>query len=70
MASGAGALRVQLGGAAPYHGVWEERPALGEGNAPDAHAIQRALRLVRNSVVLWLVVVLALGVLSKGWSHA
>lgn len=70
MAAGAGALQVRLGGAAPYHGVWEERPALGEGQAPDAHSIQRALRLVRNSVVLWLIVVLALGVLSQGWSHA
>ncbi|MBT2115542.1 cobalamin biosynthesis protein [Dyella sp. LX-66] len=54
MAAGAGALGVRLGGAAPYAGVWEERPALGEGAAPDAAAIRRALRLVRRSVLLWL----------------
>jgi adenosylcobinamide-phosphate synthase len=54
MAAGAGALGVRLGGAAPYAGVWEERPVLGEGAAPDAAAIRRALRLVRRSVLLWL----------------
>jgi len=60
MAAGAGALRVRLGGAAPYHGRWEERPELGEGEVPDANAIVRALRLVDRGVVAWLVVV-ALG---------
>lgn len=54
MAAGAGALRVRLGGAAPYHGVWEERPWLGEGDAPDAGAIARAQALVRRGVLLWL----------------
>ncbi|WP_266160692.1 adenosylcobinamide-phosphate synthase CbiB [Dyella silvatica] len=70
MAAGAGALQVRLGGAAPYHGVWEPRPELGEGRAPDARSIRAALRLVRNSVIVWLIVVCALGVLAKGWSHA
>lgn len=70
MAAGAGALGVQLGGAAPYDGVWEPRPALGEGDAPDAGTIVRALRLVRRSVVLWLVVALVLGWLWSGGSHA
>lgn len=54
MAAGAGALRVRLGGAAPYHGVWEQRPALGEGLAPDARSILRAQNLVGRGVVLWL----------------
>jgi len=54
MAAGAGALGVQLGGAAPYAGVWESRPNLGEGERPDALAIERSLALVRRSVVLWL----------------
>jgi adenosylcobinamide-phosphate synthase len=70
MAAGAGALGVRLGGAAPYDGVWEPRPALGEGEPPDARAIVRALRLVRRSVVLWLVVGLLLGVLRWGANHA
>ena len=56
MAAGAGALGVQLGGSAPYDGVWESRPDLGEGSPPDAGAIERSLALVRRSVGWWLVV--------------
>lgn len=70
MAAGAGALGVSLGGAAPYAGVWEPRPALGEGREPDAGSILRALQLVRRSVVLWLIVAGLLGVLSWGAAHA
>lgn len=62
MAAGAGALGVRLGGAAPYHGRWEERPGLGEGDPPDADAIVRALRLVDRGVVAWLLVALLGGV--------
>lgn len=58
MAAGAGALAVRLGGAAPYEGEWHERPALGCGDAPDAAAIRRALRLVRRSVAIWLAALL------------
>lgn len=63
MAAGAGALHVHLGGAAPYHGQWEPRPVLGEGDAPDAGAIRRALRLVDRGVVVWLAVALLIGVI-------
>lgn len=63
MAAGAGALRVQLGGPAPYHGEWEPRPVLGEGRAPDADAIGAALRLVRNGVLLWLAIAVVAWVL-------
>lgn len=70
MAAGAGALGVCLGGAAPYDGVWEPRPALGDGAMPDAHAIERALRLVRRSVVLWLAFALLFGLLRWGAGHA
>ena len=66
MAAGAGALRVRLGGAAPYQGVWEERPVLGEGATPDAASIRRAMRLVRRGVVLWLVVIWSI----EGIRHA
>lgn len=62
MAAGAGALRVRLGGAAPYHGVWEPRPALGDGQAPDARSIVRASALVGRGVALWLLVAAALSI--------
>lgn len=67
MASGAGALRVRLGGAAPYHGVWEARPPLGEGEPPDAGSIERAQRLVGRGVLLWLAAI-ALGAWAWGAS--
>jgi adenosylcobinamide-phosphate synthase len=60
MAAGAGALGVRLGGAAPYHGRWEPRPDLGEGDEPDAGSILRALRLVRRGVALWLMAICAI----------
>ncbi len=53
MAAGAGALRVQLGGAAPYHGQWQSRPLLGEGAPASAGSVRRALWLVRGGVALW-----------------
>jgi len=70
MAAGAGALGVSLGGAAPYNGVWEARPHLGEGDAPDARSIVRALQLVRRSVMLWLLIAVLLGVAHWGAEHA
>ena len=54
MAAGAGAIGVRLGGPAPYHGTWEDRPALGEGDAPDADSIAAASHLVMRGVWLWL----------------
>lgn len=73
MAAGAGAIGVQLGGPAPYHGRWEDRPVLGEGDAPNADAISAALRLVRHGVWLWLCVTAA-AVFAMYWvggrSHA
>ncbi|WP_172600365.1 adenosylcobinamide-phosphate synthase CbiB [Sulfurivermis fontis] len=54
MAAGAGALGLQLGGPASYHGSVEERPLLGEGGAPGAVDILRAIRLVQHSLWLWL----------------
>jgi adenosylcobinamide-phosphate synthase len=70
MAAGAGALDVRLGGAAPYNGVWEDRPQLGEGDAPDAVSIFRALRLLRNGVILWLAVALLMALAIRGGAHA
>ena len=59
MAAGAGAMNIELGGAARYQGEWHERPILGIGNKAVAADIERALKLVRHSVYLWLVVALA-----------
>ncbi|RFQ15119.1 cobalamin biosynthesis protein, partial [Pseudomonas sp. ATCC 13867] len=54
---------VALGGAARYHGALHERPQLGEGPAPSAADIWRALALVRQGVLLWLALILIPGVL-------
>lgn len=56
MAAGAGSLGVSLGGPAWYHGRLEQRPILGTGHAPNANDIERALGLIRRSLVLWLLV--------------
>ena len=66
MASGAGALRVQLGGAAIYHGALEQRPALGCGMAAGAADIFRAVQLVRHTLYAWLLVI-TLGALLLNW---
>jgi adenosylcobinamide-phosphate synthase len=58
MASGAGGLQLVCGGTARYHGVDEVRPVLGTGSAPHANDIDRALRLVRHAMWLWLAVLL------------
>lgn len=57
MAAGAGALGLALGGQARYHGEWTSRPALGEGLAPRAEDIGRAVALVRRALWLWLAVI-------------
>lgn len=62
MAAGAGALGIELGGPAPYHGQVKQRPRLGEGEAARPGDIARAVRLVDLGLVSW-VVLLLLG----GW---
>jgi len=57
MAAGAGALGIQLGGPANYHGETRLRPTLGSGAAPNREDIERAITLVRNSLLLWVVVI-------------
>lgn len=58
IAAGAGALGIALGGPARYRDAWHQRPALGVGKAPNSGDIERALRLVRHGVWLWLAVLL------------
>jgi adenosylcobinamide-phosphate synthase len=64
MASGAGALQLQLGGPAIYHGKREVRPQLGYGRAPRAEDIRRALGLIDRSLLLWLCVMALFPLLS------
>ncbi|WP_296255373.1 MULTISPECIES: adenosylcobinamide-phosphate synthase CbiB [unclassified Pseudomonas] len=56
MAAGAGALGVELGGAAIYHGELHQRPLLGEGAPADADSIDRGWQLVQRGVWLWLLI--------------
>ena len=69
MAAGAGALNIELGGAARYQGEWHERPVLGRGNKAVAADIERALKLVRQSVYLWLAIALILVLIIKYAHH-
>jgi adenosylcobinamide-phosphate synthase len=52
---------LALGGQARYHGEWQQRPALGEGLAPRAEDIGRAVALVRRALWLWLGAILVGG---------
>ncbi|TVO58551.1 adenosylcobinamide-phosphate synthase CbiB [Denitromonas halophila] len=70
MAAGAGALRVQLGGEAPYHGAMTQRPPLGSGSAPDANSLFAAIALVNRSLALWIGISLLAGAIAWGLPHA
>jgi adenosylcobinamide-phosphate synthase len=61
MAAGAGSLGVRLGGAAHYHASLQARPLLGEGRQAQPGDIERALRLIRRSLLLWVLLLLAGG---------
>ncbi len=56
MAAGAGALHITVGGAAVYHGLREDKPVLGVGEAATPADIVRAIRLIERSIALWLAV--------------
>ena len=64
LAAGAGALGIRLGGRALVRGEWVERPPLGGDSAPEAADIERALALVRNSLLLWLA---SIGLATAAW---
>jgi adenosylcobinamide-phosphate synthase len=61
MAAGAGSLGVLLGGPASYHGVAQARPVLGAGRQTNTADINRALRLIRRTLLLWVLVLCAAG---------
>lgn len=53
MAAGAGALKLTLGGPAPYHGAMREAPRLGDGRPPRGGDLARAVGLVERGMLLW-----------------
>lgn len=71
MSAGAGALQVQLGGNAVYHGTAKQRPALGMGALANTLHILSATTLVKRSIALWCGVILAASILMhlKGSSY-
>lgn len=66
MAAGAGSLGVSIGGSAYYQGKQHQRPVLGIGAEPVTNDIERALKLVRHGVWLWL----GLLAVASGLTHA
>jgi adenosylcobinamide-phosphate synthase len=64
LASGAGALGVQLGGAMQgYDGTLEARPEIGIGDLVEAEVLPSAVGLVWRALVLWLLLVFLLSML-------
>ena len=55
MASGAGALKIRIGGPVTYHGVLEDKPWLGMGGDAQEPDIERAINLIQRSVAVWIV---------------
>ena len=63
LAAGAGGLGLQLGGPASYHSESQAKPYLGEGLAPTAHDIHRAIILVQRALFWWLGMILLVALL-------
>lgn len=58
MVSGAGALNLQLGGAAWYHGKLKNKVFFGAANQPINNDINRANNLITRSLYMWVAVLL------------
>lgn len=63
MAAGAGSLNILLGGAANYSGKTESRPALGCGHKAVAEDINRALTLIKSTLLFWLLIIFIIDML-------
>lgn len=56
MAAGGGALEIKLGGPAIYHGKLDDRPVLGLGREVEAGDIVRSIRLLWQTIGLWILI--------------
>lgn len=63
MAAGAGALGIELGGPAVYHGEHQDKPYFGSQQKPEVSDIHRALDLLHKALFIWLVAALVGGLL-------
>jgi len=61
MAAGAGALQVELGGPAVYHGLLKDRPSIGQGRSPELTDVKSAVDLVQNGLLFWVALFVILG---------
>ena len=61
MAAGAGALNLILGGAAIYNGQLKQRLDLGKGDTAKAKDINRAWKMIQQSLLLWCLIAFFLG---------
>lgn len=57
MAAGGGALMLQLGGPAYYHGKIKQKPWFGGQRPPENEDINRACKLMFRTLLLWLVMI-------------
>ncbi|MBD9359306.1 adenosylcobinamide-phosphate synthase CbiB [Methylomonas fluvii] len=57
MTSGGGALLLQLGGPACYHGQLKQKPWFGGPQLPENDDIKRACKLMYRTLLLWLIVI-------------
>jgi adenosylcobinamide-phosphate synthase len=65
----AGALQIELGGAATYEGVLHERPSFGAGRRPDPGDLRRALQVYLKACALLWTLALALAAGAMLWPH-
>lgn len=57
MTAGGGALMLQLGGPARYHGQIKHKPWFGGEGIPENQDIARAYRLMYRTLIFWLIVI-------------
>lgn len=57
MASGAGALRIVIGGPVTYEGILHDKPYLGIGSPVESKDIARSITLIEKALVIWLLFV-------------